>query len=495
MASTSSEAPSAAPRWAPGDRVVHRVHGPGELVRVVRGGRAALVRFDDLGRLDIQVPTGHLTPEGGSAPRVIPDSEVPAVEQVGPDLSRDRLQLLEALRLGTVPASGLELYTVGRDRELARVEADLRACAEGPEEARGAARVFLGDYGTGKTHLLECIAARALEAGFAVGMVALDPVDVPASNPRRVYRGLMKGLRHPRLDATRDPGVGLLPLVTRALEAERAGLSTRFLDPEVPHPYLTPVLKLLARLDEDEAGGVIEWLEGAPQEHTPALNRRFSLYNRRALPAMMDYRPWAHIYAHLLSGIAGLCRCAGYKGLVLLLDEGELFRVLGAENRRFAERLFRALVAASLPAGELPFAPSAEPRGGRGALKRLPYRFVGDCPLYTVMAMTPTVEGEGLLTEMLPADRLSELSPLNTEDYRAMARRIVQIYAERHPRLLPRVEPLAGLIGDLIFNGLSDGSFTNPRTAVKFVLDLMDMARVTPTRVKAAVQELKALWY
>lgn len=480
---TSTEAPD----LRPGARVRHRAHGEGEVVRLVQGGRSALVRFDELGRLDIQIPTHQLTLL--SAPAGPPPAA--SAEGEGPDLSLSRLQLLEALRLGTVPASGLELYTVGRDRELARVDADLAACAEGP----GAARIFLGDYGTGKTHLLECIASRALEQGFAVGMVALDPVDVPASNPRRVYRGLMKGLRHPKVDGVQVQGTGLLPLLERALTVESQALQTRFLDPEVPHPYLTPALKLLARIDEEDTADVVEWLEGAPQEHTPEMNRRFRLYNQRALPAMMDYRPWAHIYAHLISGIAGLCKAVGYSGLVILLDEGELFRVLNAENRRFAERLFRALVAASMPTDLLPFAPDAEPKGGRGSMKALPHRFVGDCPLYTVMAMTPSVEGESLLSEMLPEDRLSELSPLNTEDYRSMARRIVQLYAERHTRLLPRVEPLSGLIGDLIFNGLSDGSFTNPRTAVKFVMDLMDMARLTPDRVRSAVGELKSLWY
>jgi hypothetical protein len=183
---------------------------------------------------------------------------------------------------------------------------------------------------------------------------------------------------------------------------------------------------------------VLDWLSGAAQDYTPELNARFHLYGKKSLPALMDYRPWAHIYAYLISGLAALAHSTGYAGLVVLLDEAEFFRVLSAENREFAERLFRALVAASLPAGELPFSPDDEPRGGRGDFKTLPHRFTGHCPLYVMMAMTPTGQGDTLLESLVRPERRMELTPLGAAEYRELARRVVLLYAARHPALAGR---------------------------------------------------------
>ena len=483
MVSKSSEP---GPSLEVGATVEHGEHGPGRVVQLVRGGRAAMVRFERLGKLDIHVGA-HEVKVVAAPPRARATSLAMPVD-TAPRLDAAALQLLEALRLGTVPGAGLDLYTVGRERELAAIDADLAAVRAG----QGAARVVLGDYGTGKTHLLEHVGARALQQGFLVGYTALDPIDVPASNPRRVHRGLVHALRHP--DSSR--GTGLMPLIERARGHER--VKARFLGASPSggrHPHLSPALNLLNRLDDTEAAPVLDWLEGAPQDHTPELNARFGLYGRNALPALMDYRPWAHIYTHLLTGLAGLAHETGHAGLVLLLDEAEFFRTLGSENRDFAERLFRALVAAALHDEPLPFDPTLEPRGGRGDLRELPHRFTGHCPLYVVIAMTPAQAGDHWVESLLPGHRITALSPLGPEHYRALSARVIDLYAARHTRLAPKRDALSQLIGDLMFKGLTDGSFQNPRAAVKFVLDLLDLSRHAPDRVRLAVDELKRLWY
>lgn len=478
-----------------GARVNHPEHGPGEVVIVLRGGRAAMVRFARMGRLEIHVSARELevlpptepAPGDGrktkATPPVAPTQRVdhsPDAREAPPGTG----QLLEALRLGVVPAEGLDLYTVGRERELAQVDVDLAAVRAG----HGAARVILGDYGTGKTHLLEHVAARARAQGFLVALASLDPVDAPASNPRRVYRVLMQSLSYPDPDA----GTGLTPLLEGA--RGHADVKARFLA-DTRHAYLTPALSLWNRIDEASAEPVLDWLSGAAQDYTPELNGRFHLYGKRALPALMDYRPWAHIYAYLISGLAALAHASGHAGLVILLDEAEFFRVLSAENREFAERLFRALVAAALPASELPFSPEDEPRGGRGDFKTLPHRYSGHCPLYVMMAMTPTGQGDHLLESLVRPDRRLELTPLGPAEYRELARRVVLLYATRHESLRGKVDALSQLIGDLMFKGLADGSFSTPRTAVKFVLELLDMSRLAPERVRKTLEELKRLWY
>jgi hypothetical protein len=479
-----------------GGRVTHPDHGPGEVTSVLRGGRAAMVRFAKLGKLEIHVSARELLPLDAApeAPAAVaapvaatvatPGRIAPAAAQITASAAESTGQLLEAPRLGVVPADGLDLYTVGREREIAQVDADLAAVRDG----HGAARVVLGDYGTGKTHLLEHVAARARAQGFLVALASLDPVDAPASNPRRVYRVLMQSLSYP----DQHVGTGLTPLLDRARGHD--AVKKRFLTDD-RHAYLTPALSLWNRIDESATEPVLDWLSGAPQDYTPELNGRYHLYGKKSLPALMDYRPWAHIYAYLVSGLAALAHSTGHAGLVVLLDEAEFFRVLSAENREFAERLFRALVAAALPAGELPFSPDDEPRGGRGDFKTLPHRFTGHCPLYVMMAMTPTGQGDTLLESLVRTDRRMELTPLGAAEYRELARRVVLLYAARHPALAGKIEALSQLIGDLMFKGLKDGSFSTPRMAVKFVLELLDMSRLTPDRVRTALEELKRLWY
>ncbi len=45
-----------------GGRVTHPEHGPGEVTSVLRGGRAAMVRFAKLGKLEIHVSARELLP-------------------------------------------------------------------------------------------------------------------------------------------------------------------------------------------------------------------------------------------------------------------------------------------------------------------------------------------------------------------------------------------------------------------------------------------------
>jgi hypothetical protein len=46
-----------------------------------------------------------------------------------------------------------------------------------------------------------------------------------------------------------------------------------------------------------------------------------------------------------------------------------------------------------------------------------------------------------------------------------------------------------------MFKGLGAGSFGNPRAAVKFVIDLLDLSRHAPDRVRLVIDALKQLWY
>ncbi len=509
------------------DRVTHQLHGPGIIQSWRRGGRVAVVRFDT-STLPIAVPARELS---ASQPR---DADEGAPHEGAPhegapreDASRAltgtyESQLaaltLEAMRLGVVPATSLEAYTVGRTAELALVDADLaRVASDG-----GAVRAFLADYGVGKTHMLELVQHRALEQNYLTAMVMLDANETPPSHPKRVFRGLMRALRYP--DRPHEEGAGLGPLLARAaatpeaLEAfhvdaaHRAAHLPTQLDAGL-HLYLTAALAHTVALASDGAAerlrGVdaghaeshlercgdllLDWIEGHPTVSNQIIDRELSRLpgDRPKIYSLMDYRPWSRIFGYLLSGLAALARAAGYAGLVILLDEAEFYALLSKHNRLFAAHLFKAWTWAAIgEASGLPFGGDALDIGGAGILKDLPGRY-GDAPgLYTVFAMTPNPDGLDALAGALPERCSHTLTPLDDADYRALAASVCDFYASAQ-RDFEVPEKLVGPLSAVLAGLIGAGFVGNPRQAMKFIIEFLDVVRFHPQRVGHVVRNLQ----
>lgn len=423
---------------------------------------------------------------------------------------------LEAMRLGVVPHAALDTYTVGREAELALVDDDLgRARVDG-----GALRAFLGGYGTGKTHLLELIGQHALRQNFLVAHVVLDPEETAPSHPKRVYRELVRSLEYP--DGSRG-GRSLLKLFERAMTSE-AALDGFLVDDNArargalddgAHLYLTPALRYFRTLTGDGKRAaelsvdardygvtlLFDWLEGHPTisntEIDDVLRRMVGRQGR--IYSMKDYRPWARIYGYLLSGVSALARRVGYSGLVVLVDEAEFYSLLSSENRDYARVLFKALAWASLGADAnlLPFDREELDLGGMGILQDLPPQYcgAGDEPpgLYTVFAMTPNTEGLKALGEAVPADAMSELGSLELDDYRELVTRVFDHYRRARPAT-DIDERIVGALGKVVSGLLGSGYVENPRQAMKFIVEFLDLATFRPQDMKQVVGDLRSMY-
>jgi chromosomal replication initiation ATPase DnaA len=108
---------------------------------------------------------------------------------------------IEAFRLGIVPHQDVESFTFGREKPIAVLDEALANLA------RGQGDVFMveGDYGSGKTHLLEYVHHRALASGMATSLVQFDPAEVSPHRPKRVYREIVHNLRYIKTRPTRVP--------------------------------------------------------------------------------------------------------------------------------------------------------------------------------------------------------------------------------------------------------------------------------------------------
>jgi hypothetical protein len=101
-----------------------------------------------------------------------------------------RRAVIDALRRGTVPQSGLDLLAVGLDRFSQSSDDDLATVARG-----GAAfHAVRGEYGSGKTFFARWLAERAKRAGLAVAEIQISETETPLHRLETVYRRLTERL-------------------------------------------------------------------------------------------------------------------------------------------------------------------------------------------------------------------------------------------------------------------------------------------------------------
>ncbi|MBN6034365.1 BREX system ATP-binding protein BrxD [Amycolatopsis sp. 195334CR] len=101
-----------------------------------------------------------------------------------------RREVVDALRRGTVPQSGLDLFAVGLDRFARALDDDLDTIKRG-----GAAfHAIRGEYGSGKTFFARWLAERAKRAGLATSEIQISESETPLHRLETVYRRLSERL-------------------------------------------------------------------------------------------------------------------------------------------------------------------------------------------------------------------------------------------------------------------------------------------------------------
>lgn len=391
-----------------------------------------------------------------------------------------------------MPAGQVERYTVGRREILDRFRDDLDVLAKGANRSERSdvpgMRVLIGDYGTGKSHLLEWLREEGMARKFLVAQTALDDREITPAHPKRVYRELLASLAYPDRPATDR---GLLPLLERALESDRF---PRGRDCPRYHRYLDPAMLGVARArtadDPALLTQVLEWIEGQPFTDSSSFNRLVRKLKGPRFLALPDFRTFSHVYAYVLGGIASLARDVGYGGLIVLMDEAEFYQTLSAVNRSHARHLLACLALAALGPSGVCFDPVQLFKGGMSVHRRIPFVYEDDQPLYVVVSLTPVRDIIGTLATLVPIERIAlELAPLTPDDYRCLFRKVVSLYPVPGPQrsLLSR---LADPMGRALFAGVETGALATPRAVLKLVVEFLDILKHRPSRCARFTQEL-----
>lgn len=236
--------------------------------------------------------------------------------------------VINSLKGGVVPRTGLSYITVGRKAEIDAILHDVDIVADG-----GAAFRFIeGRYGSGKSFLLQAVRNYVMDRGFVV-------IDADLSPERRLHGNKGQGLATYRelignMSTRTRPEGGALKLVLdrwiasmeegipydkggvehrAALEAKVSG-TVLSMDGMVHGYDFGKVIAVYCRAysddDADAQARVLRWLRGEYQNRTEA-KREIGV---NAVITDDDWYDYVKLFAVFLRGI-------GYSGLIMLVDE------------------------------------------------------------------------------------------------------------------------------------------------------------------------------
>lgn len=250
-----------------------------------------------------------------------------------------RAEIIEALRRGTVPRTGLDAFAVGLDRFRLMLDQELDAVHQG----RGGFKAVRGEYGSGKTFFARWVQEQARARGFATAEVQISETETPLHRLETVYRRLIErittadggeGSLRPIVDGwfytleedvladgtVASDDVGDLVARTEVLMEQRLATITR------SAPAFAAVLRgyrqALLREDHATAEGLIAWLGGQP-------NVAASIKRAAALKGDIDH----FAAGSFLAGLLVILRDSGFPGLVLVLDEVETLQRVRGDTR------------------------------------------------------------------------------------------------------------------------------------------------------------------
>ncbi len=494
-----------------GDRVSHSEHGIGSVLKK-KLLRSVVVVFDKAPALPLTIhrselslvngaspapttpspqPSGTIaiTDDGAQAERA-PDPELTAVlpepaadsaaalpaiqsTQVRRVSTEDELdqadgfQILEAMRLGVVPQRGVGAYAVGRDEEVASIQ-EMLSNGSG-------CRVIWGDYGTGKTHLLDVAEQAARHDGFATARVVLDPSENALHQPLSLYKRIAEGIRMPDSD-----GVGLDGILLELQESP---------EHSSPHGkrmsrFFSSYLYVLQNGTTEDQGWFRDYVQGdrIAADELRGILRGLSWndYSESCAPtwplALSRFRTYGRMYMHMIGTLSSWAKDAGANGLVLFFDEVERVDAIRREDRLYAEEVLKHYAAVTMDEEDLGFDPEDLYKGGQNVHRSLPLKFEENQPLSVVFALTPLPEIEEAFHEITTEDAYDiRLRPLTAKHVPDLAKRITTIYELAYPdseaaRHVPELVSMC--------KGIFETGTTNFRSVVRTCVSLLDMRRL-----------------
>ena len=388
--------------------------------------------------------------------------------------ARDRDAIIQALKAGVVPKQGLPHIQVGRKREISELLKDIERIGDGGS----AIRFVIGEYGSGKTFLLNLVRLIALEKGLVVVSADLAPdrrLHASGGQARSLYAELTRNTA----TRTKPRGGALASVVERFVsqaihaanecgaEADEIILSKLVHLQELTDGYefatvVTRYWEGLQTGDEALKSNALRWLRA---EYATRTDARKALGVRTAITD-------AGFYDHLKL-LSAFVRQAGYRGLLVVLDEMvNIYKLVNsqARNANYEQilRILNDVLQGSASHIGVLFGGTPEflmdTRRGLYSYEALQTRLAEN-----------TFASEGLVDMSGPVIRLSNLSP---EDLFVLLQNIRRLFAWDDGARLPD-EALHAFMHHCS-QRIGDAYFRTPRTTVTSFVNFLSVLEQNP---------------
>lgn len=389
---------------------------------------------------------------------------------------RDRDAIVQSLRAGVVPRTGLQHIQVGRSAEVAALIDDITRISDGG----AGSRFVIGDYGSGKTFFLHVVRAVALQTKLVTVHADLSPdrrLHATGGQARSLYTELTRNM------ATRaKPDGGALGAVVEKFVAE--AISEAKQNNQTPENVIRARLDSLSELtggydfadviaaywrghdngDDMLKSAAVRWLRGEYSTRTDA----------RAALGVRTIVDDANLYDQLKL-LARFTTMAGYGGLLVCLDEMvNLYKLANTQARNANYEQILRIVNDSHQgtAAHLGFLFGGTPefltdtRRGMYSYAALQSRLAEN-----------TFATAGVVDTSGPVLRLSSLTP---EDFFVLLTKLASVYASGDTTKAPLDEDAIVAFMRHCATRIGEAYFRTPRTTVKAFLDLLAILEQNP---------------
>ncbi|MFN3200722.1 MAG: BREX system ATP-binding protein BrxD [Bradymonadia bacterium] len=252
---------------------------------------------------------------------------------------REITHIFEKLRSGLVPERGLDAFAEGIEKPRGELHRQLDMAADG----EGCIKFIRGGYGCGKTFMARLATLDAQSQGFATSFVVVSDNDLRFHRFDEVYGRVVAELatdecQRGALDAMLDRWIGAIEdrLVAAGADDEsddfdehvRAELKRDLLSltgGQIPRDFVRVVqtyFDMKQKGDYATAGALLSWLGGSTNVAASA-KKHADIKGDITSSDAMEY----------LRGVVEITRAAGYKGLLVVIDEAETIIRMRSDTR------------------------------------------------------------------------------------------------------------------------------------------------------------------